>query len=44
MSIYEMNFYDIRSLKEKFNFIFFSFSFMLMPDQVHAIQIAKSVL
>ena len=44
VSIYEMNFYDIRSLKEKFNFIFFSFSFMLMPDQVQAIQVAKSVL
>lgn len=29
--VYHMNFYDITTeLKQKFNFIFFSFSFMLM--------------
>lgn len=45
VTIYEMNFYDIKKqLNEKFNFIFFSFSFMLMPDQVAAINTAKSCL
>ena len=40
-----MNFYDVNSiLKEKFNFILFSFSFMLMPDQIKAIQVAKEAL
>ena len=40
--IYHMNFYDIGTeLKQKFNFIFFSFSFMLMPDPIKAIQMAK---
>lgn len=35
VKIYEMNFYEIaNNLTTKFNFIFFSFSFMLMPDQV----------
>lgn len=35
VTIYEMNFYDIgKHLKTKFKFILFSFSFMLMPDQV----------
>lgn len=45
VSIYEMNFYDIvNNLKTKFNFILFSFSFMLMPDQIKAINIAKQSL
>lgn len=45
VNIYEMNFYDIiNNLKTKFNFILFSFSFMLMPDQVKAINIAKQCL
>lgn len=45
VNIYEMNFYDIvTNLKAKFNFILFSFSFMLMPDQVKAVNIAKQSL
>lgn len=45
VSIYEMNFYNIGdNLKRKFNMIFFSFSFMLMPDQVKAINVAKQSL
>lgn len=40
-----MNFYDINSyLTSKFNFILFSFSFMLMPDQIKAINVAKNLL
>ena len=40
-----MDFYNIGTeLKEKFDFIFFSFSFMLMPDQINAIQVAKNCL
>ena len=40
-----MNFYDIgANLKSKFNFILFSFSFMLMPDQIKAINVAKQSL
>ena len=45
VNIYEMNFYDINSyLTSKFNFILFSFSFMLMPDQIKAIRVAKNLL
>lgn len=45
VNIYEMNFYDItKYIKTKFNFILFSFSFMLMPDQIDAINVAKSSL
>lgn len=40
-----MNFYDIaKHLRTKFKFILFSFSFMLMPDQVAAINVAKNSL
>lgn len=28
----------------QFRFIFFSFSFMLMPDQLKALEVAKSIL
>lgn len=38
-----MNFYDLEKnhANEKFDFIIFGSSFMLMPDQVKAIDIAK---
>lgn len=40
-----MNFYDVATnLKAKFNFVLFSFSFMLMPDQVKSVNIAKTCL
>jgi SAM-dependent methyltransferase len=45
VNIHEMNFYEInKTLKDKFNFILFSFSFMLMPNQVNAISVAKNSL
>ena len=38
VSIYNMNFYEIKQyLQLKYRFIFFSFSFMLMPDQRKAL-------
>ena len=38
VDIFEMNFYKIEeTLKEKFKFIFFSFSFMLLPDPLKAL-------
>jgi hypothetical protein len=40
-----MDFYKIRDyLNIKFRFIFFSFSFMLMPDPQEALEVAKSIL
>ena len=45
VEIYNMDFYKIRSyIQEKFRFIFFSFSFMLMPDQPQALELAKQIL
>lgn len=45
VQIHEMNFYDLgKNIKSKFEFILFSFSFMLMPDQVEAINVAKNSL
>ena len=39
------NFYDIRSEKEgKFDYVMFTFSFMLMPDKQKALDLAKSLL
>eukprot|EP00828_Plagiopyla_frontata_P020063 TRINITY_DN25638_c0_g1_i1.p1 TRINITY_DN25638_c0_g1~~TRINITY_DN25638_c0_g1_i1.p1 ORF type:complete len:227 (+),score=25.95 TRINITY_DN25638_c0_g1_i1:73-753(+) len=43
VKIYEQNFYDIE-VKEKYDLIIFTFSFMLMPDQDKAIEIAKKLL
>ena len=39
-----MNFYDLEKNhpNEKFDIIIFGSSFMLMPDQIKAIEIAKS--
>jgi ubiquinone/menaquinone biosynthesis C-methylase UbiE len=45
VEIYNMDFYKIaETLKVKFKTIFFSFSFMLMPDQLKALEVAKSIL
>lgn len=45
VGIYEMDFYKLaENFEEKFNFILFSFSFMLMPKKIDAIQIAKQAL
>ena len=44
VKIEHMNFYDLEKNhpNEKFDIIIFGSSFMLMPDQVKAIEIAKS--
>lgn len=46
VKIEHMNFYDLEKNhpNEKFDIIIFGSSFMLMPDQVKAIDIAKSNL
>lgn len=46
VSIYNMDFYDInKTLKnQKYDFILFSFSFMLMPDPIKALNLAISSL
>ena len=36
-----MDFYELDKLNRLYEFIFFSFSFMLMPDPLKAIEIAK---
>lgn len=38
------DFYDLKDSNEKYDTIIFSSSFMLMPDQKEAIEIAKSLL
>ena len=45
VSIEHMNFYDLEKNhpSEKFDVIIFGSSFMLMPDQIKAIEIAKSI-
>jgi ubiquinone/menaquinone biosynthesis C-methylase UbiE len=45
VEIYNMDFYKIEDyLRLHFRFIFFSFSFMLMPDTLKALEIAKRML
>lgn len=46
VSIYNMDFYDVNNTfpNSKFDFILFSFSFMLMPDPVKAIRVATESL
>jgi ubiquinone/menaquinone biosynthesis C-methylase UbiE len=45
VEIYNMDFYKISEyLDVKFRTIFFSFSFMLMPDQLKALEVAKFIL
>lgn len=46
VAIYTMDFYEINKTlpKKKFDFILFSFSFMLMPDPVRAIRLATELL
>ena len=41
-----MDFYDLNKMivKQKYDFIFFSFSFMLMPDPIKALQLAINSL
>lgn len=39
-----MDFYDMKDSTQKFDCIVFSSSFMLMPDQMEAIRIAKKLL
>ena len=44
MTIRELNFYDVETeyADKNFDVIIFGSSFMLMPDQVKALEIAKS--
>lgn len=45
VEIYNLDFYKISEyLQLKFRTIFFSFSFMLMPDQLKALEVAKTLL
>jgi ubiquinone/menaquinone biosynthesis C-methylase UbiE len=45
VEIYNMDFYKIADyLQLKFRTVFFSFSFMLMPDQLKALEVAKNIL
>ncbi len=45
VEIYNLDFYKISEyLQLKFRTVFFSFSFMLMPDQLQALQVAKNLL
>ena len=46
VSIYHMDFYDLNKVfpTKKFDFILFSFSFMLMPNPVQAIRVATESL
>jgi len=44
VEIREQNFYDLASSSEKYDLIVFSSSFMLMPDQKKALEIAKQLL
>ena len=46
VGIYNMDFYDLKKNfpEKKFDFILFSFSFMLMPDPVKAIRVATESL
>jgi ubiquinone/menaquinone biosynthesis C-methylase UbiE len=44
VSIQQMNFYALGTLRRKFGAIIFGSSFMLMPDKIKALQIAKENL
>jgi ubiquinone/menaquinone biosynthesis C-methylase UbiE len=45
VQIYEKSFYDVKDINsEPYDIIFFSFSFMLMPDKKKALQLAKTLI
>lgn len=44
MEIHELSFYDVERLgKRLYDIVFFSFSFMLMPDRKQALELAKRI-
>ena len=44
IEVMHLNFYDIETLKRKFDVLLFGSSFMLMPDQKKALEVSKRVL
>lgn len=45
VNIHEISFYDVQKLNQKkYDIVFFSFSFMLMPDKHEALRLAESLL
>lgn len=44
VSIREQNFYELEQLGEKYDVIIFSSSFMIMPDRIKALDVAKACL